>query len=153
MKKCFKCGETKSLSDFYKHSGMSDGHLNKCKKCAKIDVKTANRKNRENHLYVGKERARGREKYKRLYKGVKRNNRSPFLRNLSRKVKNHGINTKGFELHHPDISIENDVIMMHSSVHALVHSTRTDNDLALARFWSMALGVDLPVRIIIPYAQ
>ena len=25
-KPCFKCGETKSLSDFYKHNRMSDGH-------------------------------------------------------------------------------------------------------------------------------
>ena len=34
-KTCYKCGEEKDLSAFYKHKGMIDGHLGKCILCAK----------------------------------------------------------------------------------------------------------------------
>lgn len=37
MKNCFKCGMQKPIECFYKHRGMSDGHLNKCIDCAKKD--------------------------------------------------------------------------------------------------------------------
>ena len=38
MKACFKCHAVKPLTDFYKNSGMPDGHVNKCKECNKKDV-------------------------------------------------------------------------------------------------------------------
>ena len=39
MKKCFKCGVAKELTEFYKHPNMPDGTVNKCKECNKKDVR------------------------------------------------------------------------------------------------------------------
>ena len=46
MKKCFKCGVERPLTEFYKHPKMKDGRVNKCKECNKRDV----RKNRAENV-------------------------------------------------------------------------------------------------------
>lgn len=38
-KVCFKCGATKPRDEFYRHPGMSDGLLGKCKQCSRLDVR------------------------------------------------------------------------------------------------------------------
>lgn len=70
-KKCFKCGVEKPLDEFYKHPQMGDGHLNKCKECTKKDVHENYDVRKSDVEYVFQERARGRDKYYRLYTGVK----------------------------------------------------------------------------------
>jgi hypothetical protein len=56
-KTCFKCGVEKPLSEFYAHKMMADGHLNKCKACAKNDVhEHRHGKGRERVLAYDRER-------------------------------------------------------------------------------------------------
>lgn len=65
-KVCFKCSLDKSLSEYYQHKQMADGHLNKCKSCTKSDVKKRTDDLSSNPDWIESERKRGREKYYRL---------------------------------------------------------------------------------------
>lgn len=55
---CFKCNKRKPLCDFYKHKQMGDGHLNKCKECARTDVRLNYSENVETKRAYDKKRQR-----------------------------------------------------------------------------------------------
>jgi len=89
MKRCFKCGEMKHLDMFYKHNRMEDGHLNKCKECAKNDVRL-DRINSQNAREYDKSRWRNnKERREKVYARTKEwGNKNPHKKNASIIVNN-----------------------------------------------------------------
>jgi hypothetical protein len=57
VKRCFKCFEEKPLSEFYRHAMMADGHLSKCKTCARQDVLDNRLKKTEQYREYDRERS------------------------------------------------------------------------------------------------
>ena len=137
MKTCFKCGETKPLSEFYKHPQMADGHLGKCKTCTKADVSEHRHgAGRDKVLAYDRERAKHPhriEAAKRTFAEWKKNNpkRRAAQVALNNAVRDGRANRlpcfvcgKKAEAHHPDYDRPLDVIWLcpehHRQTHAMV---------------------------------
>ena len=129
-KVCFKCDDSKKLSEYYKHPQMGDGHLNKCRKCTKEDSKRQTEINTSTPEGLEKERARHRDKYKRLgYKEQQKewDSDKPWKNTTVYK----GLRTKykeldrSFELHHWNYNDDylTDVFILNIRDHKNLHNS------------------------------
>ena len=105
---------------------MADGHLNKCKDCTKKDVHNNYERISLNEEWVEKERARGREKFKRCgYVGRSPKTRNDFffsgISTISKQLRNLGYDTKGKEAHHWNYNFPHSVFLMSRKAHHRIH--------------------------------
>lgn len=113
---------------FYKHPQMGDGHLNKCKDCTKKDVREKYIENAKSEAYMEKERARGREKYKRLgYKDRPKTAQRiskfmlyPGAKSVRQQMKSSI--SKEYVFHHWNYRKLYEVIVLNRSLHSRVHT-------------------------------
>lgn len=83
-KTCRRCGELKSLSEYYKHSEMYDGYLNICKECTKKRVGKYREKNIESIRAYDRQRAKKPHRVKKSLEICKRSREKNPLYNSAR---------------------------------------------------------------------
>lgn len=134
LKTCFKCGTERPLADYYRHPMMADGHLGKCKQCAKSDVRRHRDENIERIRAYDRERYRlspaRQEQLRRLFResAPERLRANVALGNAIRsgKVKRaeacwHCGSPLQVEGHHVDYGRPLDVVWLCRSCHCKVH--------------------------------
>jgi hypothetical protein len=153
MKTCRECGIKKPLSEYYAHSEMADGYLNKCKICVKIRVS----KHREINLDrikeydrkrgMNPERVKARKEYQKTDAGKiakKRALNSYKIKHSERHYARNAINNalrdgriekmpclicgdEKVEGHHPDYSRPLDVVWLCNKHHRETHNLTRKN--------------------------
>jgi hypothetical protein len=66
-KTCRRCNKEKPMTDFYKHSAMSDGYLNICKECILKSSKKYHQKNRDKIREYNKKWREKNKEYDKIY--------------------------------------------------------------------------------------
>lgn len=145
-KVCFKCLIEQSLDDFPLHPRMKDGHLNKCKACARLDAKTYRKNKEEYYQAYDRQRAKqpkrkesNKERVSRNRDKVNENNRRSVLKLKKQKDATTVVNNAlrdgrlsklpcficgeiEVQGHHPDYDAPLDVVWLcikhHSQIHA-----------------------------------
>lgn len=120
-KVCFKCGQAKPLSEFYKHPQMGDGHLNKCKECTRQDVHKNYERKSQDDSWADKERARARDKYKRLGYKDKYPHSHPSTKMVRTYLNKRTNIPDGYEVHHWNYNRPYDVFLLNRKAHKLAH--------------------------------
>lgn len=124
-KVCIRCELVKSLSEFYAHPKMEDGHLNKCKTCCKKEAALNYKKKSKNVWFIESERRRQREKYARLnYKEKYPPNIfqvNSKTKNLHRNLRVAGYDMYMKEAHHWNYNLPNQGFILTRKYHKLIH--------------------------------
>ena len=124
-KRCFKCGRTLPITEFYAHPRMKDGHLNKCKDCHHEDGRKYRIKMSQNPAFVQHEKERSK------IKDQGRKNRDRRFKyhtmNVQRSLRLLNIDTKGLEAHHWNYNIPHSVFLLSPRAHHCIHAMTSIN--------------------------
>jgi len=152
-KQCFKCKESKLISEFYENPEMRDGHLGKCKTCTKRDVYERVQILKQDPAWRAKKREWSRRKqaeYRALGKAVKatpkdakkwrdKNRHKINAHYMANKAQKKGLlekpsactkcgkQTEKLHKHHHDYTKPLEVVWLCSPCHGKAHSEARDN--------------------------
>lgn len=134
LKICFKCEAELPISNFYKHPMMGDGHLGKCKACARYDVRENRKKRLDYYLEYDRKRSKNPERIRAIAASEAPEKKSARL--ALRYAVSKGIikrkpcevcgNVKS-EAHHDDYSKPLDVMWVCRKHHADIHRPTYEN--------------------------
>jgi len=126
---CTLCAIEKPFNEFYKNKGMPSGYANQCKECVKARSKKREEVLRQNPEWVEKEKARARDKYRRLgynHKQKEWDKKRPWTKiyvykNINRDLKRKGLLNDSQTAHHWNYNLLKDVFILNKKVHRKLH--------------------------------